>query len=393
MSLEKALRKAVERFNPEMTEAQVKLAVIQPILRALDWDDSDPDEFDPEFPVPEGNVDYALLRAPDNPLVFIEAKRPGGVDVKAEEQLFRYANNKGVPFLILTDGNLWDFYLSMAAGDPPDRQFYRVELTNEERIPEYVQSLETYLRKNRVVSEQARVDAEQRHKTNRESGKARKAIPGVWRTLLETPDDMLRDLLAEEVARECGTRPRLEDVEAFLKRLSSEAVQSPPRSRPPRSTTASTTPRRQSMESGPASSQTMRNRPSKIVGFVLGDKEATPGNATQTLAEVLNEFARRDSGFMERFADKTVGEIRRLVARKRDDLYINSPHLIDSSLRLENGWWLATNSNTGQKREYIQIACEVAGVKFGSQLTLQRTITLNNPEKHWTRLGRFSLPP
>ena len=153
-----------------MTEAQVKLAFIQPILRALDWDDSDPNEFDPEFPVPEGNVDYALLRAPDSPLVFIEAKRPGGVDVKAEEQLFRYANNKGVPFLILTDGNLWDFYLSMAAGDPPDRQFYRVELTNEERISEYVESLEMYLRKNRVVSEDARRDAEQRLKSNRERG-------------------------------------------------------------------------------------------------------------------------------------------------------------------------------------------------------------------------------
>lgn len=170
MSLEEVLRIAVERFNPEMTEAQVKLAFIQPILRALDWDDSDPNEFDPEFPVPEGNVDYALLRAPDSPLVFIEAKRPGGVDVKAEEQLFRYANNKGVPFLILTDGNLWDFYLSMAAGDPPDRQFYRVELTNEERISEYVESLEMYLRKNRVVSEDARRDAEQRLKSNRERG-------------------------------------------------------------------------------------------------------------------------------------------------------------------------------------------------------------------------------
>ncbi len=371
MSLEEVLKIAVERINSGSltNEAQVKQSVIVPILRALDWDDSDPAEFVPEFSVESGRVDYALLRN-GGPLVFIEAKGLGGVDIKGEEQVFRYAVNRGVPFLILTDGNLWDFYLSMAAGDPPDRQFYRVELTNEERIPEYVESLEMYLRKNRVVSEDARRDAEQRHKTNRESGEARKAIPGVWRNLLETPDDMLRDLLAEEVARACGTRPRLEDVEAFLKRLSSEVVQPPPRSRSLRSTPASTAPRRPPVESGPASSQPTRNWQPQIVGFVLDDKKATPGNATQTLAEVLNEFTRRDSGFMERFAAQTASETRRLVARKRNDLYINSPHLINSSLELENGWWLATNSNTGQKLDQIQTACEFAGVKFGTQLTL-----------------------
>ena len=126
----------------------------------------------PEFSVDNGRVDYALLRR-GGPLVFIEAKGLGSVDIKGEEQVFRYAVNRGVPFLILTDGNLWDFYLSMAAGDPPDRQFYRVELTNEERIHEYVESLETFLRKNRVVSEQARVDAEQRLRTTVSEEKVR----------------------------------------------------------------------------------------------------------------------------------------------------------------------------------------------------------------------------
>ena len=219
MSLEAVLKKAVKRINSGSltNEAQVKQAVILPILRALDWDDSEPAEFVPEFSVDNGRVDYALLRHGGGPLVFIEAKGLGGVDIKGEEQVFRYAVNRGVPFLILTDGNLWDFYLSMAAGDPPDRQFYRVELTNQERITEYVESFEKFLLKSRVVSEEARQEAERRLKSNRERGEARKAIPGVWRNLLETPDDMLRDLLAEEVAKECGTRPRLEDVEAFLK--------------------------------------------------------------------------------------------------------------------------------------------------------------------------------
>ena len=350
-----------------MTEAQVKLAVIQPILRALDWDDSDPDEFDPEFPVPEGNVDYALLRAPDSPLVFIEAKRPGGVDVKAEEQLFRYANNKGVPFLILTDGNLWDFYLSMAAGDPPDRQFYRVELTNEERIPEYVESLETYLRKNRVVSEDARRDAEQRHRSNRERGEARKAIPGVWRNLLETPDDMLRDLLAEEVARECGTRPRLEDVEAFLKGVSSEAVQPTPR---PRQSKTASTPK--APESDSVSAQLKSGKRSKIVGFVLDGKHGGTETSIGNLASILKEFSGRESGLMEDFRERTMKGKRPLVSKNRDELYARPDEDRPQAEDLENGWWLQKGiyATTKEVKEHIEIACEIAGVKFGSQLKL-----------------------
>lgn len=361
MSLEEVLRKAVERFNPEMTEAQVKLAVIQPILRALDWDDSDPDEFDPEFPVPEGNVDYALLRASDNPLVFIEAKRPGGVDVKAEEQLFRYANNKGVPFLILTDGNLWDFYLSMAAGDPPDRQFYRVELTNEERIPEYVQSLETYLRKNQVVSEDARLDAEQRLKDNRERGEAHKAIPGVWRNLLETPDEILRDLLAEEVARACGTRPKLDDVEAFLKGRLSETVSPSPR---PRSDKSASNLHAFSKKSNSHSTQPEANKGTKIVGFMLGGERFETRTSNRTLAGVLKTFDRRDPEFMERFAARTEGKRWGVVARNSDDLGDQTP------LDLGNGWWLRNKFSILKIQRHIKIACGVAGVEYGSELTL-----------------------
>lgn len=181
---------------------------------------------------------------------------------------------------------------------------------------------------------------------------------------------MLRDLLAEEVARECGTRPRLEDVEAFLKDIYSTSIPPTPRPRSSRSTPATSAPRRRSAESAAASSQTIRNRQSRIVGFILDRMEITSGNATQTLAEVVKEFHRRDSGFMARFADLTASDGRRLVAQNRDELYITSPHLTQNSLDLQNGWWMGTNSNTTQKREYIRAACEVAGVKFGTQLKL-----------------------
>ena len=105
----------------------MKQAVILPILRCLQWDDSDPSQFKPEYAVGKGFVDYTLL-APAGPRVFVEAKRTGSLDSRGEGQLFAYAANKGVPILILTDGNLWNFYLSMAPGEPFERRFYSLEL-------------------------------------------------------------------------------------------------------------------------------------------------------------------------------------------------------------------------------------------------------------------------
>ena len=53
MSLEQILKVAVERIRSGSleNEAQVKQAIILPILRALDWDDTNPAEFKPEFSV------------------------------------------------------------------------------------------------------------------------------------------------------------------------------------------------------------------------------------------------------------------------------------------------------------------------------------------------------
>ena len=370
MSLEQILKVAVERIRSRSleNEAQVKQAIILPILRALDWDDTNPAEFKPEFSVGKGWVDYALIPEGGGPLVFIEAKGLGRVDIAGEEQLFRYAVNRGVPFLILTDGDLWDFYLSMAAGDPAERRFYRAELTREERIPEYARFLDTHLRKTRVVSGEARRSAEKRHESNREREKARKAIPGAWRTLLETPDEMLRDLLAEEVERSCGTKPEPEDVVSFLKERLSDTLPrkssvAPPAPRPPSKSSSSSTP--------PPSN---KKKATRIIGYILDNKQVETGFSYRTLGELVKEFDRRDPEFMVRFADQTATRKRRLVARNPNDLFPDRPDFVEKeSLDLENGWWLGHNLSTGDIRKKIIIACELAGVKFGRQLKLMES--------------------
>ncbi len=376
MSLEEALKKAVGhiRSGALENEAQVKKSVIDPILSALDWDDTDPAEVRVEFSVDAGRVDYALLRDGGSPLVFIEAKALGRVDIAGEEQVFGYAVNRGVPFLILTDGNLWDFYLSMAEGDPAERRFYRAELKREERMPEYVEFFGKHFGKDRVVSGKARQEAERRHESAKERAKARKAIQGIWRKLLEGPDEMLRDLLAEEVASACGTRPEADDVERFLKELADSGVtqtQKPPL--PASETSAGKAEKRPRSEPPPQD-----DGKSKIRGFILDSERFDTKTAIEALTGILKAFADRDSEFMARFAPQVEGKQktadgapkRRLVARNRNDLYANPELAQNASRNLGNGWWLATNNNTALKRQYIQTACEVAGVKFGSQLRL-----------------------
>ncbi len=74
-TLKKRGRKPVLRSVEQRGAGQT--GVILPVLRALGWDDADPEAFKPEFSVDCGLVDYALLYR-GRPLVFIEAKLTGG---------------------------------------------------------------------------------------------------------------------------------------------------------------------------------------------------------------------------------------------------------------------------------------------------------------------------
>ena len=355
MELEQILNTTSERISSDQlkNEAQVKQAVIIPVLRGLDWDDSNPAEFIPEFSAGNGRVDYALC-GDARPQVFIEAKRLDGTDSKAEKQLFKYANNRGVPLLILTDGNTWDFYLSMAEGHPPERRFYRMELQRKENFPEYEKFLMSCLHRNPVLSGKARREAERRHEDNRNKEKARNAIPKVWLSLLREPDEMLRDVLAEAIEGECGTKPSLDDVEEFLRKQS--YLHGPSPSKPPELPKSFKPPE-------PSDNK-------KIVGYILDGNRVEIGVGYLVLAEILKAFQLRDAGFMNQFAAKSIGRTRRLVAANPDDLY-QKVHLRDKySLDLENGWWLGVNLSNISIRKYTNIACKIAGVNFGDQLRL-----------------------
>ncbi len=233
MSLDPILRTAISHFRSGHldTEEEVKAAVILPVLLALGWNLADR-SIRPEYRAGPGRVDYALL-CHGRPQVFIEAKRPGALDVRAEEQLFGYASNAGIPLLVLTDGRFWDFYLSMADGPPTERRFRRLELRDASGVPAYAEVLETCLNNRRVSSGEARRNAEDCLQKARERARARAAIPEAWNALLTEPDELLCDLLAEQVQRRAGAGPERSDIEDFLTSLPSAPLQPATARRPP----------------------------------------------------------------------------------------------------------------------------------------------------------------
>ena len=92
------------------SEAQTRMSLIDPLLRALGWDTADPAEVRPEFVLRSGRADYALQDANQRPVAIIEAKKLHEPLGNAEMQLLPYAFTSNVGYAVLTDGDHWVMY-------------------------------------------------------------------------------------------------------------------------------------------------------------------------------------------------------------------------------------------------------------------------------------------
>ena len=218
MDLEQELTDAMRRVRADLlkNEAQVKQSVILPILRALGWNTDAPEQLNAEFQAGNGRVDYALLNF-GQPQVFIEAKRIGSAkDREAREQLFGYAENRGIPILVLTDGDHWDFYFGMGPGFWEERCFRRLVLEEDQKVSTYAEFLTAHLGRDAVISGNARRSADRLLEAEQALERAKQTLPDAWHALLMEPHQELRKLLMERVQAKCGVQPRAEDINSFL---------------------------------------------------------------------------------------------------------------------------------------------------------------------------------
>ena len=102
-------------------ETRTRMALIDPLLRTLGWDVSDPGVVTPEYNVQGRAADYALLRPNGQPAATIEAKRLGSGLASHQMQMLNYANAAGIPYAGLTDGNHWELYDVFERAPLPER--------------------------------------------------------------------------------------------------------------------------------------------------------------------------------------------------------------------------------------------------------------------------------
>lgn len=145
----------------DANEATIQQYVVLPILRALEWDDTNLASMEilPEYKVESRRADYALhIQREQNPMVLIECKRWNQAIGRNEEQICFYAYSGNVPLAIITNGKLWRFYLSRwEASSLSDRIFCETDIENREGA---IANLEKYLLKSNVVSGEAGLNAE-----------------------------------------------------------------------------------------------------------------------------------------------------------------------------------------------------------------------------------------
>lgn len=364
MSLETTISEITARLPQGRfpNEQAVSQGIVLRAFQELGWDTWDTNVVWPEFQTGEGRVDFALCYPPSKPAVFTEVKQPG----KAEEgvrQALEYAFHTGVPFVVLTDGRTWSFYLPAEQGSYEDRRVYKLDLY--ERPPvEAGEILRRYLEHHRIESGEALDAARREYRGRNRLSVAKAAIPDAWRELVEKGDELLVDLLTSGVESKTGVRPDADDVAEFLVGLGRPIIVDNHGGR----TTESGSD--MSSRSILTRKTTESSRSGKLV--LLG-KPYPYDNAKDAMVIVLRELAKSDQSFLDKCSQHpdAQGRKRRYIAQTPEELYPDREDLREMREALPGGWFVATNLNIVLKKTIIRLAAEVAGLSFGKDVVVE----------------------
>jgi len=364
MSLETALADIMTRLRQGKfpNEQAISQGIVLRVFQELGWNTWDTNIVWPEYHTGEGRADFALCHPPSKPAVFTEVKQPGKAE-DAVRQALEYAFHAGVPFVVLTDGRTWSFYLPAEQGSYEDRRVYKLDLY--ERPPsEAAETLHRYLERARVESGEAIEAARKEYRSRNRRSQAKAAIPEAWRELVEKGDELLVEMLTGAVESKAGVRPEADDVAKFLAGLGKPNIVETQRD-------SSTQPTSADFPGSTSSRTTIEShRSGKLV--LLG-RSHSYHNAKDAMVIILRELAKPDPSFLERCSQHpdAQGRKRRYIARTPEELYPDREDLRDMREPLPGGWLVATNLNNVLKMTIIRLAAEVAGLKFGKDVVVE----------------------
>jgi predicted type IV restriction endonuclease len=198
-------------------EASIKSGVVLRLLSDLKWNPFDVNEVKPEYTVESGRVDFSL-RVNGSNKVFIEVKRLNENLEPHQEQLLNYSFREGVKLAVLTNGFTWWFYLPLHEGSWEQRRFYTADFVEQDTNSIAERFIEL-LAKPHIASGEAIASAENLHEMERTVTISRQTIPKAWHKIITDPDDLLVELLIETTEKLSGFRPKIDDIEKFLKNI------------------------------------------------------------------------------------------------------------------------------------------------------------------------------
>ena len=340
-------------------EAAVSHGILMPLLQALGWDPAEPDQVMPEFTSGRGRVDFALCSAPARPSVFIEVKGVGR-SLEGDRQPFEYAFHEGVPLCVLTDGREWSFYLPSGQGTYEDRRVYRLQI--DDRSPEDSESvLRRYLNRDRIKSGAAFEAALQDYRDAAAKREAARVIPAAWSQLVEGPEDLLVELLSDQAEALAGFRPQPKDVIAFLQNLLTDGIKSAP---PSAITGPQGVSKLAAIQPRPA-----RRSAGRAVEYSVFGESRSARNANAALLDILALLSRRFPALIPNLAEVVRGNSRNHIARSVEEIYPARPDLARAE-EFAPGWLVGLNIANREKIGIIRKACEVFGLRFGSDVAI-----------------------
>lgn len=364
MAIETTLADIIDRLRQGRfpNEQAISQGIVLRLLQELGWNTWDTSIVWPEYQTGEGRVDLALCHPPCRPAVFIEVKQPGKAE-DAVRQALEYAFHSGVPFVVLTDGKTWSFYLPAEQGSYEDRRVYKLDLF-ERPLAEATETFGRYLARTRVESGEALETARKEYRSRHRLSQARAAIPEAWRELVEKGNEDLVELLAGAVELKVGVRPDSSDVAEFFVALGKPVIVHEAR----RSIPEKPSSRAQDNIRHGVSEETTRSG-----NLVLRGRAYSYTNAKDAMVIVLRELANDDPSFLERCSrhPDAQGRKRRYIARTPEELYPDREDLRDMREQLPGGWLVATNLNNVLKKVIIKLAAEVAGLTFGKDVVVE----------------------
>jgi hypothetical protein len=350
MSLESTLADIVSRLKEGRypNEQAISQGIVLRVLQELGWTPWDISSVWPEYQTGEARADFALCHPANSPAIFIEVKPPGKAEDAVRQALDYAFHSGGVPFVVLTDGKTWSFYLTMEKGTYEERRVYKLDLF-EKQPPEAAGKFHQYLDRVRVESGEALEGARAEYRSRNRASQARAAIPSAWQELIGKGDELLVDLLANSVETKSGVRPTEDDVLGFLTSLTQPAVLQTALKLPARQERIVET----TLRSAPVFDAVASSRRGTLT---IREREFRYANAKDAMVIVLRELAQHDPSFLQRCSQHpdAQGRKRRYIARTAEELYPDRPDLRDYHEKLPDGWVVATNLNNVLKKSIIR---------------------------------------